>query len=535
MLLPFLPMTADPNSVWLVTREYAGIAEAGGVKNVACSLAEGLSRRGVAITVFIPRYGCVQQSGPRLFSTTVLVLGTEYRVSFIAAEMHGISIILIDADVFYEKDDVYVYSDRESRMVNGAVRGQGHNDMDCMNLVHQRAVLEYARIKETVPDVVHCQDAHTALLPAIARMDPVYRALFEPTAFAVTIHNAGPGYRQLVPGIDRAVQLTSLSREVLEPGMCNGNLEPFLLAAEHAGLTTVSPWYARELTSHRYGAMTEGLSAEFERRETRITGIVNGIDYHRYDPADTGCSLLPYAYDPITANFDGKYRARTLFVDRLEALADKASIVCHGSIEGNSHPVYFTYQGRIVWQKGLDDFIHAARDVISRLPQARFIVLGQGDPVLEELLVKTAHAYPGAFVFLQGYERSLARLSVAISDFLVLPSKFEPCGLEDYIGQIFGTIPVAHAVGGLQKIQDGKTGFLYHADISGNSATILADRLTSLARPVLETGGGGAAMVDEYRRMLENAAVHVQTHCNWDTIIGDHYMPFYREILSATC
>ncbi len=528
-------MSAEPESVWLVSREYAGIAEAGGVKNVACSLAEGLSRRGVALTVFIPRYGCVNLSGELLFSSTVTVLGFKHRVSFISAEMHGIPVILIDADVFSGKDDVYVYSERESRMVHGAVRGQGHNDMDLMNLVHQRSVLEYARIGGTVPDIVHCQDAHTALLPAIARKDPVYGDLFASTAFVVTIHNAGPGYRQLVPGIDRAEQLLSLPREVLEPGMFNGNLEPFLLASEYASLTTVSPWYALELTSHRYGAMTEGLSAEFERRRTSIKGIVNGIDYHRYEPSDTSCSLLPYAYDPVQSNFDGKYRARKFFVDNLEALANESSLVRHGNIEDDPGSVYFTYQGRIVWQKGLDDFINAARDVIVRIPGARFIVLGQGDPVLEEMLVRTAEAFPGSFVFLQGYERSLARLSVAVSDFLVLPSKFEPCGLEDYIGQIFATIPVAHSVGGLQKIEEGKTGFLYHADISGNCATILADRLVSLARPILESGGAGAASVQKYRIMLQHAALHVQKNCNWDTIIRDFYIPFYCEIVTATC
>lgn len=528
-------MGADPKSVWLVTREYAGIAEAGGVKNVARSLAEGLSRRGMAVTVFIPRYGCVALSGTRLFSSKVTVLGFEYRVSFLGAEMHGIPVILIDADLFSGKDDVYVYSERESRMVHGAVRGQGHNDMDCMNLVHQRSVLEYARIKAAVPDIIHCQDAHTALLPAIARRDPLYSDLFASTAFAVTIHNAGPGYRQLVPGIDRAEQLLSLPGEVLEPGMFNGNLEPFLLAAEYARLTTVSPWYARELTSHRYGAITEGLSAEFERRGTCIKGIINGIDYHRYEPADTSCSLLPYAYNPVQADFDGKYRSRQFFIKRLKTLSAEASIVCYGNMTDDSASVYFTYQGRIVWQKGLDDFINAAREVIVRIPQARFIVLGQGDPVLEEMLVRMSETFPGSFVFLQGYERSLARLSVAVSDFLVLPSRFEPCGLEDYIGQIFATIPVAHAVGGLQKIEDGKTGFLYHADISGNSTTVLADRLVSLARPILESGGAGAASVDEYRNMLQHAAIHVQNKCNWDVIIRDYYIPFYHEIVSAMC
>ena len=522
-------------SVWLVTREYAGIAEAGGVKNVACSLAEGLARTGVSVTVFIPRYGCVRQSGNHEFTTTVTVLGVEHRVAFLSATLHGISLVFIDSPIFFEKDEVYVYTDREARMIHGAVRGQGHSDMDCMNLVHQRSVLEYARIISAAPDVVHCQDAHTALLPALARTDPAYRDLFARSAFAVTIHNAGPGYRQIIPGLDRAASLTGLNPDVLVPGMCNGNLEPFLLAADHAHLTTVSPWYAGELTSHQYSAMTEGLSGEFEKRGVHITGIVNGIDYHRYDPLNTEYSCLPFAFNPLVGDLEGKYRARTLFTEQLEQLAEQSGLACHGSLNATENNVYFTYQGRIVWQKGLDIFVAAAREVIERMPRARFIVLGQGDPALEEALKQTAVNYPGSFLFLHGYERSLARLSVAVADFLVLPSRFEPCGLEDYIGQIFATLPVANAVGGLQKIRNGENGFLYYTGFSGNPATILADRLVDLAEPVIASGGIGAACVPEYYRMIIYAASHVQADNNWDAIIRDHYLPFYHDIISTMC
>jgi len=528
-------MNNDIKSVWLVSREYAGVAEAGGVKNVARSLAEGLARKGVSVAVFIPHYGCVAQSGPCLFSSAVTVLGAVHQVSFISAELQGISLILIDSAIFSEKDDVYVYSDREARMTHGVVRGQGHNDMDIMNLVHQRSVLEYGRLSGIVPEIVHCQDAHTAILPAIAGNDSMYRDLYSSSSFVVTIHNAGPGYRQLVPGIDRAGDLTGLSIDVLEAGMFNGNLEPFLLASEYAHLTTVSPWYADELTSHRYSAMTEGLSAEFERRRTRITGIVNGIDYHRYDPSDTACSMLPFAYDPPNGDFEGKYRARNHFVQNLQSLSNEANIVCHGSLELTDKNVLFVYQGRIVWQKGLDVFVNAAHEVLEKTPRARFIVLGQGDPILEDSLMKASAKFPGSFVFLQGYERSLARLSVASADFLVLPSKFEPCGLEDYIGQIFATIPVANAVGGLQKIQDGIHGYVYHTGFSDNAATILADRLVSLAAPVLASYGDGAASVPEYREMLSNAASHVKEAGNWDSIIDEFYFPFYHDIISTTC
>ena len=122
-------------------------------------------------------------------------------------------------------------------------------------------------------------------------------------------------------------------------------------------------------------------------------------------------------------------------------------------------PCTFPIMGVLPGKKGLDVLAKSAQLVLDHVPEARFVVLGQGDPVLESNLVRMSMRYNGRFVFLGGYERSLARMAVATSDFLVLPSMFEPCGLEDYIGQIYGTIPVAHAVGGLKKIENGPERF----------------------------------------------------------------------------
>lgn len=519
------------SSVWLVSREYAGIAEAGGVKNVACSLAEGLIRQNVQVTAFIPRYGCVRQEGDVRFRSTVTVMDTEYRVSYSETVFHGVRIILIDSPIFSEKDDVYVYSERESRMVHGAVRGRGHDDTDCMNMVHQRSVLEFARLTQSCPEIIHCQDAHTAILPVMAQKDPQYTAIFRNSAFVVTIHNAGPGYRQLIPGIDRARELTGLSNDVLSPGMVNGLLEPFLLASSYAHLTTVSPWYAEELSRHEYGTMTEGLSSEFERRGIHITGILNGIDYHRYEPPDTSRSLLPFPYDPRINDLDGKYRNRHYLLENLKELANEAGLVQFGTLKGGGDEVYFVYQGRIVAQKGLTVFIRAARLILPKMPEARFIVLGQGDPLIEKELEEISAEYEHSFVYLQGYERAMARLAVVAADFLVLPSLFEPCGLEDYIGQIFGTIPVANAVGGLQKIRDGENGFLYSTGLSANPETILADRLIALAEPIAASSGEGAASVPEYRNMMCYASTYVSEHCDWDSVIREKYYPFYSRII----
>ena len=525
-------MTTHIKSIWLITREYAGVAEAGGVKNVSCSLAEGLARQGKQVTVFIPRYACVSMESKYLFSETLCIACEEYPVNFSVAYLHGVEIIFIESWLFAEKHAVYVYTESEAEVIPGAVCGKGHADADIMNMILQKAVLAYAIRTGFVPDILHCQDAHTALIPALVRTENPYSDVFDRTALLVTIHNAGPGYRQVISDIYSAAYLTGLSHGILEKGLLNGRIEPFLLAAEYAHLTTVSPWYASELTSSAYDSFSEKLSGEFEKRHITVTGITNGIDYDRYDPRDVSASLLQYPFDPITGRLEGKYQNRIYFFNILGKLSENPNMTCFGGLRQNPHAVYFTYQGRIARQKGLETLVASAKIVLGTIPEARFIILGQGEPYLETILIRMVQEYPGRFLFVRGYERSLARLAVTISDFLVLPSVFEPCGLEDLIGQIYGSLPVAHAVGGLQKIVDGKTGFLYSSGHEENDAIVLANLLVSLAKPIIASDREGCVGVPAFFEMIRFAAGQVRQVSNWNMIISESYLPFYEKIHS---
>ena len=525
-------MNHPVKTIWLVTREYAGIAEAGGVKNVACSLAEGLVRQEKSVSVFIPNYGCVLLESAFKYACTVVVSSMAYPVRYFSARLNGVEIILVDSPLYTEKHDVYLYTEQESLIIPGARRGKGHLDVDVMNMVFQKAVLQYALITESVPDVLHCQDAHTALLPALIRTNPHLDIFFRDTTIAVTIHNAGPGYRQVISGCDAAVSLTGLDESVVSKGLFNGNVEPFLLASEYSILTTVSPWYAQELTNSKFNEFSEGLSGEFERRGVKITGITNGIDYLKYNAEDVTCSLLPYAFNPSVGELEGKYLCRKAFLEEISNLNDDSGLTCFGSIVDSPHSVYYSYHGRIAWQKGLNVLEKSAKIVLDTLPEARFILLGQGDPFLEGILVSLSADYPGRFVYIRGYERSLARMAVAVSDFLVLPSLFEPCGLEDLIGQVYGTIPVAHAVGGLQKIIHGESGFLYSGNGSGNDSDLLSRLLLDIAAPIVASESIGCSGVPGYLGMIQySSAIHVAHTYNWDSIIRHHYLPLYEKTL----
>ncbi len=520
----------DIRSVWQAAREYAGLAEAGGVKNVVCSLAEGFIRQGIESLVFLPLYGWISTDNTVALSplgrTELLIHNTPVPIEFFEGILNGVRIIFVGNSMFEEKTSVYTYTAADEKNTPSAVRGQGHADAVLMNCVLQRAVLEYIRMTHQVPDVLICQDAHTALLPAMALSDPQISPLLGKTRLVSVIHNAGPGYLQEFRDPHWAAGVTGLPETILLRGFSNGTIQPFLIAAEFSRMVTVSPWYARELSDPDF-PYSQGLSAEFHRRNISIEGITNGIDYRKYDPRDTSVSLLPAAFDPSMGDLSGKRECLRFLLKKLgkEGNCGSALIERFGYLDGDEEDVYFCYHGRIAAQKGLDILSAAAGRLLQEKPQCRFIIIGQGDPALENQQMALAEQYPGSYVFLRGYDRSLVRLIIAAAGFIVLPSRFEPCGLEDFIGQIYGTIPVAHAVGGLNKILDHKTGFLYGQAGTGGSPDS-PDRLTELLKVLAEKGLGCTEELDTIRI---NAAGYVKNEYSWDEVIRKKYLPFLKK------
>ena len=534
-------MAKKREEIWVVTREYAGIAEAGGVKNVAQSLAEGLARLGKKVVVFIPKYGCVDELCLDMFSVEVPCAGKAHGVTFYETHSGTLDIILVDASIFAEKRAVYTYTAEDEKTIRGAVRGKGHIDTDEMNAVFELAVIAYAKATESRPSIVHCQDGHVALLPALAKEGSCYcgdaRALFEETGFVTTIHNAGEGYRQVIYGLDRARELTGLSDAVLAKGLLGERIEPFLLAAEYGILSTVSPWYAEELVSEAGNVYTEGLSAEFVQRGVKIEGITNGIDFHRYDPSEPLRSYLPFPFRPWERDIAGKYRLRKMLFENIDLL-DIGSVIRTGTLNADNTCVFFAYQGRIAQQKGIRVLIKAAKKLLSAVPYTRFLIMGQGDHEIEAELELFAAEYAGQVVFIRGYNKIVARRVICASDFVVLPSLYEPCGLEDYIAQVLGSIPVVHAVGGLQKIEHGKTGYLYHTEEGKPEEDSLFELLAELAEKAERPRAAAAAANwfydnvpepdEELIDVIAAGAQNVIKNCDWLKIIEEHYLPLYE-------
>ncbi|MCR5218855.1 glycogen synthase [Treponema sp.] len=525
-------------NVFMIAREYAGIAEAGGVKNVVCSLSETLADSGCNVTAFIPYYGCTDtsllSSYTRLsLKISVKTAGNEEKISFSRGRLNGVDIIFIHHPAFTEKKGVYTYTLEEEKENPSFKKGQGHKDTLLLNSIFQKGLVSAAKeLNLDKPDIIHCHDATAALVPvfiAQAMKDSSeLKEYYKKARSIVTIHNAGPGYHHEYSTLKEALFYTALPEKTLLKGLSSGNrIEPFILAADYSLVTAVSPWYAREITEGKTD--TDGLSEAFKRKNVRIEGIINGIDPERYNPENPQHSRLPYSFAPEKHDLAGKYQCRNYFLNEYASKlsADKnlkRGIIQYGFLDKAEDNIpCLTYHGRIAHQKGIDIAAGAARRLLEQKLDLRFIFAGQGSPELEEEFVKIARDFPGKAVYLKGYTREMARLSVVAADFSLHPSYFEPCGLEDFIAQLYGTIPVANATGGLKKILDEETGFLY----SPNTAEKLSEVLYSLIKIRSIPG------FNIFTSMVAWASKYVKETYSWKNVTEKMYLPLYKSLLEG--
>jgi starch synthase len=506
----------EPRSVWHVTREFAGLAEAGGVKDVVSGLAAAQARAGGAPCVVMPLYGFMPPGTARgrpvaSFSQSLPDQDRgnaffEEKVNVFAGESGGVRFLFVDCPRFADKKNVYVYTAEDEAENQYRKRGTGHWDALQMNLVLQRSALEAACSLGEVPDVFHCHDGHTAFLPALLRVDARYSAFLADSGAVVTIHNAGAGYHQDVwdPGFARL--LTGLPDSVLENGLLHGTVDPLLLAGFFAHLVTVSPWYAEEILSEREREMADGLGRALRENGVPLAGITNGVDPSPWDPRHPETSGLPFGYDPLGGDLEGKKKCRRVLEERLGLKAGN----------GTSPVPLYAFVGRLTGQKGVDVLLQALPRLLDRSAGRAFIILGQGEREQEEKVAALAAGSGGALAFIPRYDPSMAALFFASSDFFLVPSAYEPCGLTDFIAQILGSIPVVHKVGGLNKVRDGETGFSY-AEQSGRALEEAVERTTRLFQD-------RSPLLDKIRR---TGCEEVFSAHTWDSVLAKEYIPLY--------
>ncbi len=545
--------------VWHVAREFAGLAEAGGLKDAVAGLAAAQVRAGIRAAALLPRYGfLVPLPAERLPVRFSLSLPSGNEASTPASEqvevyrLHrdGVEVFLLDSARARAKRDVYTYTEADERENPYQKKGTGHWDAHHLNLTLQRGALELARRARRLgwpgpPAILHCHDGHAAFLPAILRLQA--RGALRRTRALLTLHNAGAGYHQEIYGLQFARQLTGLPLEVLEQGLsaeADEAVDPLLIGPRFAMVNTVSEQYAAEISSGALDRLTGGLGKAYREAGIALRGITNGIDPRPYDPRIPAQTGLAYAFDPARGELEGKRQCRRWIVAETAAAAPVgapaylqqarrgparqfgtesplAGLACFGSLREAPGAPLFTFVGRLASQKGVDVLAGAIARLLGRRADFGFLVLGQGERGLEESLAALAVSPAGAgrFCLLLGFNGLAAKYCYAAGDFFLVPSLYEPCGLADLYAQMMGSLPIVHHVGGLVKVRHGETGYSYEEHSP-----------EALCRAIEEAAADYRDRPQRLQAMRRQAFGEVLERFTWDRVLAGGYLPLYREL-----
>lgn len=406
--------------ILMVCSEYAPIAKVGGLADVTAGLGEWLARNGHEVAIVMPFYRGMKDPKPELSEKPLLgpkpVPGDEssnYAVYRLNTDGHG------------DRPAIYLV-DAPSRF-GGSVYSSGEHEA-LRFLLLSRAALELAVAIDFRPDILHCHDWHAAPAAIMLRATMGHEPTFRRTYIALTIHNIG------YQGVFAAEVLQKASESALLPVMTADSEDPAQINFLRSGilhadvLTTVSPTHAQEIQTAEYGM---GLDAILRQRRHRLVGILNGVDYSRWDPSSD--PLLPASFSTLDPG--GKRLCR-------EALAAQAGLRLEEGV-----PVVGMVT-RLAQQKGIDIVIHALPGL---LEERRFacVFLGTGEARYAAALRGLAERFPGRVAFLEVHDERLAHLIYAGSDLFLVPSLYEPCGLTQMYAMRYGTVPVVRRTGGL--------------------------------------------------------------------------------------
>ncbi|HID98268.1 MAG TPA: glycogen synthase [Thermodesulfobacteriaceae bacterium] len=517
-------------SVWLITREYRGFADAGGVKDVSRDLSEALAGSGYSVTVVMPLYGFMDpetlglESLEPVFEVDMNYSSEERReqIGFCFRQLNGVRLVLVRAERFSEKMGVYTYTESEEILNPDHKMGTGHYDYFAMNLLLQKAALGFAAYTGERPDVFHCQDGHAALLPALMRELEGFRQYFSASSALVTIHNAGTGYHQEVGDLAFARAVTGLPLRVILSNLLNGAFDPLLAGAAYAVVNTVSENYAKELQETELDALTGWFGHALKDRGISLMGITNGINPDAYDPRKPEKLGLPAAFDPEQGDLRGKTVCRKRLCS-MKFPADRDGARKCGRLDFRPDQPLVTVISRITEQKGLDVLAVALEELMAVDDEFQVALLGSGNEDISRQLACLAEdpGFDGRMAVYEGYDPVLANYIYASGDFFVVPSRYEPCGLTDFIAQLMGNVPVVRATGGLVKVKDGFNGFTYRE----HTPEALSEALVR----ALEVYRKRPGVLGEIR---VNAIRNIRKNYTWDRVM-EKYVSLYRKAMET--
>lgn len=401
--------------ILFVSSEGLPYSKTGGLADVVEGLPQALQALGHEVAVLLPRYHG-NKLASLLVSSVTTALGEKLRFPAIgeAAQVKGVRYFFVDDPPYFDRP--HLYGDKSGDYVDNAERFAEFS----------RVAIEVMK-RVWLPDVVHCHDWQTALVPVLLRTqhatDPVVRSL--PVIF--TIHNLG--YQGVFPQTalrDTGLPQTLFTMDTLEFYGKVNLLKGGLIFADY--LTTVSRRYAKEIQTAEFGCGLEGV---IRNRADRLVGILNGVDYSAWNPESD--SLIAQNYS--AQNLEGKKACKR---DLLAAF--------HLPDENLDRPL-LGIVSRFVDQKGFDLIADIASELVKE--NVALVALGAGLPEYEKLFKGLADKNPARVGVKIGYDNTLAHKIEAGADIFLMPSRYEPCGLNQIYSLRYGTPPVVRATGGL--------------------------------------------------------------------------------------
>jgi starch synthase len=405
-------------NVLFVSSEVAPFAKAGGLGDVAAALPRALGAQGHDVRVVMPMYKRVQtpdrQFEPVVKEAVVVLGGTRIVFSIHQTPLpnSSVPVYFVRCAGLYDRQGIYT-SDKDEHLRFALLSW---------------AALMLAQRLGFRPDIVHANDWQTSLLPLLLKTMFAWDKLFASTRTVLTIHNIGhqgtfPA--SAISDIGLSDAATFFHQDHLREGRVNFLLTGILYAN---AITTVSPTYAREIQRPEHGV---GLDEYLRQRREVLFGILNGIDLGEWSPENDARIPNRYSADDLAGKDEDK-----------RALLEGAGLRYIPRV-----PVIGVVS-RLAWQKGFD----LCMKVLPRLLATRavqLVVLGTGEPQYERFFSGLAFQFPKQVAYKRGFSEPLAHLIEAGSDMFLMPSRYEPCGLNQMYSLRYGTPPIVHRTGGL--------------------------------------------------------------------------------------
>ena len=481
-------------AICLLASEVEPLSKTGGLGDVAGALTRYLHGAGHDVRLFSPAYDSIDRAAcgaepvAGLAHVPLTVGARRYVFSVLRAKLpQGAFAYLIDCPALYARGAIYT-SDPDEHV---------------RFLVLTRAALTACQLLRFAPQIVHCNDWHTAFAPLYLRTLYAAEPLFARARTVLTIHNIG--YQGIFPTARVAdLELAPRARRLLyQPELIAGRINALRHGILYADtITTVSPTHAREICTDEYGM---GLQDSLRARaaQGQVSGILNGVDYEEWDPRRD--RYLPLHYDADT--LDVKMQLKREFLAH-RALAAAPTAPLAGIVS------------RLAVQKGIDLMFDALPRVLSARPWS-FAVLGSGERRYEQFFADLERRFSGRVSYHRGYDDELAHWIEAASDLFLMPSRYEPCGLNQMYSLRYGTVPVVRRTGGLADSVEQ-----YDPASGRGTGVVFNDFDPPALEWALNTALDLYAQPEHWTRMVRNG---MRCDFSWQHQ-GAHYLELYRRL-----